>query len=305
MTAGLAGVNPFHPKPLLDQIGIELFSLPHLLEKDFKGAIEMLARIGYQKIETFGPYTFSTDAAKESWSKVVPSVGFSGSGYFGLSQSEVMSIFKANKMSVPSMHTDLDTLRHNMPALADAAKALGATYVVLPAIPQEERKTLDDYKRRADEFNAIGAEAKRHGVRYGYHNHGYGLHEMEGQIPLHVIIENTDPELVFLEMDIYWTTAGGANPVDLLKAYPGRYRMMHLKDMKQLVHFSGDGGDPAQWVELFPYMTTAGDGVLDLKGIITAAEANGVEHFYVEQDIVADPEVALKKSFDYLQSLQA
>jgi sugar phosphate isomerase/epimerase len=78
---------------------------------------------------------------------------------------------------------------------------------------------------------------------------------------------------------------------------------MHVKDMKQAKQFSGDGGEAKQWIELFPFMTTAGDGVLDLKSIINQAQKSGVKHFFVEQDMVAEPEIALKKSIDYLKSL--
>jgi sugar phosphate isomerase/epimerase len=104
-------------------------------------------------------------------------------------------------------------------------------------------------------------------------------------------------------MDIFWTTAGGADPVSLLEKYKNRYRLMHVKDMKEKVHFSGDGGDSKQWIELFPYMTTAGNGVLDLKSIIVKAKESGVKHFIVEQDMVNDPAKALKISFDYMASL--
>jgi sugar phosphate isomerase/epimerase len=104
-------------------------------------------------------------------------------------------------------------------------------------------------------------------------------------------------------MDLYWTTAGGADPVELFTHYPGRYRLVHIKDMSKKVHFSGDGGDSKQWIELFPYMTSAGSGVLDLKTILTTAGKHGVDHFIVEQDMVADPENALKKSFDYVAGL--
>jgi sugar phosphate isomerase/epimerase len=79
--------------------------------------------------------------------------------------------------------------------------------------------------------------------------------------------------------------------------------MLHLKDMKEKRHFSGDGGDPSQWVPLFPYMTTVGDGVLDIKGIVSQARRNGVEHYIVEQDTVADPQVALQRSANYLLKL--
>ena len=155
----------------------------------------------------------------------------------------------------------------------------------------------------ADTYNKIGETAKKEGVSFAYHNHGYGLKEMNGQIPLKLILDGTDASLVFLEMDLYWTTAGGADPVKLLETYKGRYHLMHVKDMMKKVQFSGDGGDAKQWIELFPYMTTAGSGVLDLKTIIAKAKETGVKHFIVEQDMVANPETALKKSCDYLSSL--
>lgn len=201
------------------------------------------------------------------------------------------------------MHTDLDTLQHGMEKLGEAAHALGSQFVVLPAIPPGKRKTLDDYKKMAVTFNEIGQAAKKAGVKFAYHNHGYGLKEVNGQIPLRLILDGTDPSLVFLEMDLYWTTAGGADPIELLETYKNRYRLMHVKDMSKKVRFSGDGGDSKQWIELFPYMTTAGNGVIDLKKILPRAKENGVQHFIVEQDIVAHPEVALKNSFDYLASL--
>ena len=287
----------------LQPVGIQFFSLPKMLDQDFGAAVAMLAGIGYKEVELYGPYPFSTKAAQDRWNAVTPSLGFKGSGFFGHTANEVKEILSKNGMTTPSMHTDLDTLEHNMDQLAEAAHVLGATYVVLPAIPEDKRKTLDDYKKMADVFNRIGAAAKKGGIRFGYHNHGYGLKEMGGKIPLNLILDNTDPSLVFLEMDLYWTTAGGADPIAYLTNYPHRYRLMHVKDMAKNVRFSGDGGDSKQWIELFPYMTTAGSGVLDLKNILTKAKASGLEHFIVEQDMVADPQVALKKSFDYISTI--
>ena len=106
-----------------------------------------------------------------------------------------------------------------------------------------------------------------------------------------------------MEMDLFWTVAGGADPVELLDAYRGRYRLMHIKDMKQRVRFSGDGGDPAQWIELFPYVTDAGSGVLDLPTILSHAKRSGVEHFLVEQDLVANPGESLRKGYQFLSRL--
>jgi sugar phosphate isomerase/epimerase len=274
-----------------------------MLEKDFRAGIAFVAGLGYSEVEFYGPYTFSAPEAIAHWNSITPKLGFSGSGFFGLDAPQVRSILKENRVAAPSMHTDLITLQQGMGALAEAAHVLGATYVVLPAIPQDKRVTLDDYKRIADIFNGIGAQAHSHGLRFGYHNHGYGLHEMQGEIPLQIILRQTDPKLVFFEMDIYWTTAGGADPVQLLRDNPTRYKMLHLKDMKELKHFKGDGGDPSQWIELFPYMTTVGDGVLDIKGIVAQAEKSGIEHLFVEQDMVADPALALRRSADFLQKL--
>lgn len=290
--------------PLLSNIGINLFSLPKLLEADVASSFKMLSGMGYKEIELYGPYSFSTEKAKASWAAVTDLVGFKGSGFFGKNIKETKALLNNNGLITPSIHTDLDTLSNNMGALGEAAQTLGNTYVVLPSIPEDRRKTLDDYKRMAEQFNKIGAEAKANGIKFAYHNHGYGLSKMEGQIPLDIIFKNTDPSLVFFEMDLYWTTAGGADPIQLLKTHKDRYRLMHVKDMKQKVHFSGDGGSPKQWTELWDFMTTAGDGVLDLKNIITTAKANGVKHFVVEQDIVKSPEIALKRSHDYLASLK-
>ena len=167
---------------ILKQIGIQLFSLPKLLEKDFRAAIKMLAQMGYREVELYGPFPFSAAAAIERWKTVTPSLGFSGSGYFGHSAEEVKTILKEYGISAPSIHTDLTTLQTRMDQLGEAAHFLGHQYVCLPAIPGEKRKTLDDYRRIADEFNTIGEQAKKAGLKFAYHNHGYGLKEMEGKL---------------------------------------------------------------------------------------------------------------------------
>jgi sugar phosphate isomerase/epimerase len=300
LSAGLTDV--FAETKLNKKVGIQLFSLPKMLSDDFEKGIKMLAKIGYKEIEMYGPFPFSTDSAKKNWAAVTPNLGFSGSGYFGKKITEIKKIFDDNGLKTPSTHTDLNTLETNMGPLAEAAHILGQKYVTLPAIPDEIRKTLEDYKRIADRFNKIGENAQKLGIKYGYHNHGYGIKPTaDGIVPLEIILKNTDPKLVFFEMDLFWTTAGGADPIDYLTRYSDRYKMLHIKDMKAKKEFEGDGGNAAQWIPLFGNMTTAGNGVLDLEGIIKKAHEIGIEHYFVEQDMVADPTVALKKSFDYLK----
>lgn len=309
-SAGLAFSGPLTAssgKPAflnkLPSLGIQLFSLPLLLEKDLEAALGMLRDMGYAELELYGPYPFSDVKNRERWASLTPLLGFGGSGYYGRDEASFKELATSFGLRIPSLHTDLDTLENHMPALGAAARAMGASYVTLPAIPDEQRKTTDDYKRMADRFNAIGRTAREEGIGFAYHNHGYGLQAQNGAVPFELLVDNTDPGLVFLEMDIFWTTAGRAEPVDYLKKYKGRYKMMHLKDMAELKHFEGDGGDARQWMALFPNMASAGSGVLDLDAIVDTALAAGVEHFFVEQDMVANPETALKESLDYLKSL--
>ncbi len=301
--AGVLHRHLFDARAAMSTVGVQLFSIPKMLADNFRGGIAMLSQIGYKEVELFGPFAFSDPEAIRRWSLVTPQLGFSGSGFFGSTAPQVRAILDENHMTAPSTHTDLVTLQKNMGALGEAGHTVGWTYVGLPSIPDDLRRNLDDYKKMAEEFNRIGADAKRHGLKFAYHNHGYGLHEMEGKIPLRLLLERTDPDLVFFEMDIYWTTAGGADPVELLTSYPGRYHLMHVKDMKEKKQFSGDGGDSNQWIQLFPYMTTAGDGVMNLRAIVEQGKKSGVKHFFVEQDMVANPDVALKRSFDYVKML--
>ena len=264
---------------LIGNIGLGLFSIPKKLDANFEEAIAMVKSMGFNEIEMYGPYDFSTDKAKRRWDEITPQLGFKGSGFFGKTATDVLAITKAHGISIPSLHTDLDTLQNNISPLLDAANLVGAKYVVLPSIPDENRQTLDDYKKTAALFNLIGENSKKQGVRF------------------------TDPSLVYFEMDLYWTVAGGVDPIEFLTKHKGRYKMMHVKDMKEKKTFAGDGGNATQWIALFPYMCSAGDGVIELPKILKVAKENGVDHFFIEQDMVANPEQALKKSIDFLQSL--
>jgi len=288
----------------IKNIGLQLWSIAKTLEKDFTGALQMLSQIGYKELELFGPYPFSTEKDKASWNAITGMVGFSQSGYFNHSPEQLKVILDSKGLRTPAMHVGLDTLRYKLSETAEASHILGQQYAGIAFIPEEERRTLDDYKRVADEFNVIGEKAKALGLRFYYHNHGYGLKEMEGKVPFELILERTDPSLVYLEMDIFWTTAGGADPIKYLDNNAGRYKLIHIKDMKKQVRFAGDGGNPQQWTELFPYITDAGSGVLDLKTILSHAKKSGVEHFIVENDVITNPKDSLNKGFKYVASVE-
>ena len=298
-----SAMNAELPPKKIERFGVNLFSVPLLLEADFAGGLARMAEIGYKELEFYGPFPFSIQSAHDSWNSITPNLPFSGSGYFGHSVQEVKKIMDDHGLSAPSMHTDLGTLEENLDALAEASAIMGHKYAGIAAIPEELRTTLDGYRRVADRFNEIGMRLKKHGMQFLYHNHGYGLSEMEGEIPMHLILDRTEPEYVAMEMDIFWTTVGRADPVAYLESYPGRFKLMHIKDMQERVYFEGDGGTPDQWIALFPKMTEAvGTGILNIQEILGAALKSGVEHFYLERDMASDPEKTLTVSFENLNS---
>jgi sugar phosphate isomerase/epimerase len=284
----------------LERIGVGLFTIPKLLDQDLK----LLAEIGYKEIEFFGPFPFSVQAAHDGWKPIADILGMKQTGYYGLTAQAARTVLDDHGLTSPSMHSDLTTLRERIHAIAEAAHVMGQRYVVLPSIPEEERRTLDDYKRIADEFNQIGAAAVKEGIRFAYHNHGYGLSEMEGVAPFKLILEQTDPALVDMQLDIYWNTAGGGDPMAYLANYPGRFRLMHIKDMAQRVAVPDDMNNPQAWMALFPYISDAGDGVLDLTAIIAQGLKSGVQHFLLERDLAPNPLETLQKSYQHLAGLR-
>ena len=159
----------------MDNIGLGLFSIPKILENDLEGSIKIMSKIGIREFELYGPYPFSSEIEKESWSLVTPKLGFSASGFYNHSPEHFKALLQQYQITAPSMHTDLYTLESNMVELAKASHIIGAKYVVLPFIPESERLNLDSYKKMAERFNEIGRQAKEEGVKFAYHNHGYGL----------------------------------------------------------------------------------------------------------------------------------
>ncbi|MEZ4713177.1 MAG: sugar phosphate isomerase/epimerase [Caldilineaceae bacterium] len=292
-----------HPDRL-ERIGVGLFTIPGLLDQDFTGTMKRLADIGYKEIEFFGPYPFSAPEAHERWRPIAAALGMKQTGYYGLTALEVKAVLDENGLTSPSMHTDLLTLRQRIPQLAEAAHVLGQRYVILPSIPEEERSTLDDYRRFADEFNQIGERAVAEGIRFAYHNHGYGLSAMEGEVPLKLILERTDPALVDMQLDIYWNTAGGGDPLAYLRDYPGRFRLMHIKDMTQRLPVPDDMNNPQAWMALFQHISDAGHGVLDLQALIGQGLQSGVQHFLLERDLAPNPQETLQKSYAHLAGLR-
>jgi sugar phosphate isomerase/epimerase len=248
----------------LTTIGAQLYTVRRELEKDFEGTLARVAELGYGEVEF--------------------------AGYFNHPPEEVRAVLARHNLASPAAHVQLADLRRGLQAVTEAAHRIGHRYLLIAWTPPEERKSLDDYRRLADLCNRAGEQTKKAGVQFAYHNHDFEFAPMGGRVPYDLLLERMDPELVKLEMDLYWTVKGGASPVDYFKKYPGRYHLLHVKDMDSTPRH---------------YFTEVGRGVIDFRTIFANAGRAGVRHYFVEQDETpGSPFDSLKISMSYLKNLE-
>lgn len=246
----------------LSRIGLQLYTVRNEMEKDFEGTIAKVAATGYSEVEF--------------------------AGYFKKTPAEVKAILERNHLSAPSAHIGA-LAPDQLPAAFDAARTIGHHYVVVPWIPVENRKTLDDWKRVADSFNKAAAQARDAGLQFAYHNHDFEFVPVEGRIPFDVLLEATDPKLVQLEIDLYWMTKGGQDPLSYFARWPGRIPMVHVKDSM---------GPPDN------KMADVGAGKIDWKKIFAREDQAGIKHYFVEHDQPTNPFASIRASCDYLKRLE-
>lgn len=251
----------------IEKVGVQLYTVRKEMERDFEGTLAKVAGIGFKEVEF--------------------------AGYFNRSPEQVRNILTTLKLDSPAGHMPYEALA-DPPTwfqILDAANKIGHQYVVIAWTPQEERRTLDDWKRVAEKFNRAGRAAKEAGLTFAYHNHDFEFKSLgEGAIPFDLLLAETDPELVKIEMDLYWITLGRYDPLQYFARFPGRFPMVHVKDMKK-------GGER-------PLMVDVGQGDIDFKSIFARRELAGIRHFFVEHDEPADPLASVESSYRYLRSLE-
>ena len=248
----------------LTTIGVQLYMVRRELEKDFEGTLARVSALGYREVEF--------------------------AGYFDRLPKEVREVLVRHGLGAPAAHFPLADWRGSLHAMIDAAHVIGHKYLLLAWTPPEERNTLDDYRRLADLFNRAGELLNKAGLQFAYHNHDFEFAAVEGRIPYDVLLEHTDPQLVKLEMDLYWIVKGGGRPLEYFERWPGRYPLLHVKDMD---------ATPKR------YFTEVGRGVIDFKSIFAHASRAGVRHYFVEQDETpGSPFDSMKISIDYLKKLK-
>lgn len=266
-------------------VGLQLYTVRNEIAKDLEGTIAKVAKIGYTSVEVFG-----YDKGK----------------FFGKTPKEFSAILKKNRLQTPSGHYmmldfltkgDKDVLKQTV---ADAAK-MGHRYVVIPYLFDNMRTALDDYKKLAEKLNVAGEAAKAAGLKLLYHNHNFEFKDWgEGKTGFAVFKKETEASLVGFEMDFYWVTRAGLDPVAIIKSNPGRIKTWHVKDMSQKTTptFTTDGEQ---------FFTEVGTGIIDYKELFKHKKESGMEYFYIEQDQTSIPvyESITKSLANFKKKIQA
>jgi sugar phosphate isomerase/epimerase len=215
-----------------------------------------------------------------------------------MSPEEFKKLCNDRGISIPATGTGYENLVKDPQAVANNAKALGATYVMTAWIPHQKANfTLENAKKAVEDFNAAGKVLKENGITFCYHIHGYEFQPYEKGTLLDYIIQNTNPEYVSFEMDVLWTQFGGGDPVALLKKYGNRWKLMHLKDLRKGVPKDLSGGTSQE------NDVTLGTGEIDIPGILKEAKKIGIKHYFIE-DESSRVNTQVPQSIAYLKSLK-
>lgn len=251
------------------KIGLQLYTLRDIINKDVKAVIKMVADSGYQEVEMYG---LSAD-----------------NKFFGLSVKQFADLLKANNLSssgghyMPENYLFKNGNGDDVKNLCDVANTLGNKYLIIPWMSEDKRRSIEQYKALADRLNKAGEITKKSGLQLAYHNHDFEFADINGQNGYDILLNDTDKDLLKMEMDLYWVVRAGYDPVTLFKKHPGRFHLWHVKDMSKL--------NKAQNTEVC-------NGSIDFKTIFANAPLSGVKHFIVEQENNYLPDYAgsIKKS---------
>ena len=287
--------------PLGLPIGLQLYTVGSDLQKDFDGTLKKIGEIGYKSVE-----------------------GASLASFQGKSPADLRKSFSDAGLVCPSAHVVQTTMSDDeMSKLIDFCHSLGLEYMVCattpigpppapsqPGLTPEQRRAAaeqrlnnlspDDFKRTAEVFNQIGARINKAGMQFAYHNHALEFKSFpDGSTGLDVLIQNSEKGVVNYELDCGWVVYAGNDPVALLKKYPERIKMLHIKDEKPGYPASiGEGGAPT---------TEIGKGKIDWKAVFEAAKRAKIQHYFVEQEppfSEMPPLDAIKVSYAYLHALK-
>ena len=242
-------------------IGLQLYTLRDIADGNFEFALRIASEAGYREVEFAG--MFDNDL-----SKVVKWLG-------------------KYRLTAPATHISLDRLKANLKGVVDEAQKLGIRYVVCPGVDAGLRRDADGWRRVAADFNRVADSLQRVGLRFAYHNHDYEFTPLPtGELGYDILLAECDPKLVKMELDLFWITKGGRDPLTYFAKWPGRFPLVHVKDM------AGNG-----------VMTNVGQGHIDWPRIFAKRREAGIEHFFVEHDNPKSPVDDIAVSYRYMARL--
>jgi sugar phosphate isomerase/epimerase len=247
-----------HVSPRLDSIGIQLYTVRDLMQASVRATLELVARIGYREVEF--------------------------AGYFDTPPDQLRRWLDDSGLTAPAAHVSL--LEAQLGGTFDVAKELGHLYLVQASIPHDQRRSLNAYRRVAASLNRAGAAAREHDLMVAYHNHDFELRPVGGIVPYDVLLAETDPGLVWLEVDFYWMAKAARDPLRYFAAHRNRFRLCHLKDIDRRGR-----------------ITEVGSGQLPFHRILSQRDQAGLQHFFVEHDEPRDPVASIRTSYEYLRKV--
>jgi sugar phosphate isomerase/epimerase len=241
-------MEDFETNGRVKKFGLQLYSLRSDLPKDPKGVLKQVAAFGYKQIESY--------EGKDGM-------------FWGMTNKEFKKYMDELGMTIVSSHCNINS---DFETKAAQAGEIGMKYLICPSLGGAN-KSIDDFKKAVDKFNACGDICKKNGLRFAYHNHGYSFETMEGQLPQDILMQGTNKDTVDFEMDIYWVVTAGADPIAWFNKYPGRWKLCHVKDRRK----GAEAKDHDASIDL-------GTGTIDFKKILKAGKSKGLEYYIVEQE---------------------
>lgn len=242
-------------------IGLQLYTVRRLLEQDYEGTLARVAGLGYRTVEFAGLHPPS-------------------------SARQTLAMLKRHGLAAPSGHAGHEDLERDLARTLGAAGELEQRFIVCPWVDAGKLGTVDGWKRLAGRFNRIGEQARRAGLAFAYHNHDFEFWPVAGQAPYDILLAETDPALVYLEVDIYWMARAGRDPVSYFQKYPGRFPLLHLKDM-----------------DAKSVIADVGSGTIDVRRILAHAGQAGTIHCFVEHDDPQNPLRSIERSLRNIRQL--
>ena len=240
-------------------VGLELYTIRDAMAEDTPGSLKKVSELGYRYLEP---------------------AEYADGKFYGYSPSEFRKMAEDLGMKVISSHSKVEAAGvtlDNAKEMADAHAELGVEYCIQPWVEEVDRN-VEKYKKMVSDWNEVGQIMKNVGIQFGYHNHNFEFANLDGVVPYYdIFLPEMDPDLITMEIDLYWVTKAGQDPVEMFNKYPGRFQLFHMKDMLN------KNGIPFYDV-IKDDICAVGEGVIDFKRILKAKKVAGMKYMFVEDD---------------------